>query len=85
MKTNILGWLLFIMSIHSVIAINNDEGELLERIISIEFMKFIENALESISEKGGFAFSYNPSVIDKNQLINANIRIQPSIIFCLKC
>ncbi|NME70028.1 STN domain-containing protein [Flammeovirga aprica] len=55
---------LFLFLINTVSA-KDDDGDLLQRIISIDIKKqTLEVALEEIKRQGGFSFSYNPAIID---------------------
>ncbi|MBD0401060.1 STN domain-containing protein [Flammeovirga sp. EKP202] len=69
--------------IHPVFA-NNEEGDLLQRVISIEIKKqTLEAALDEIKDQGGFSFSYNPSILDLTQEINfkgQNVTVKAALI-----
>ncbi|MBB3700149.1 hypothetical protein KMW28_14745 [Flammeovirga yaeyamensis] len=74
MKNKIFRLLTFFIFISTSI-IAADTESLLNRVISINIRNEpIEDALEIISDKGGFLFSYNSSIIDKNQLISKRIQ-----------
>ncbi|MBL7859100.1 MAG: hypothetical protein JNM57_15515 [Cyclobacteriaceae bacterium] len=49
------------------------ETPLLERTLTITFsQEKIETALKKISAQGGFTFSYSPSILNENQVINTS-------------
>ncbi|OHX68293.1 hypothetical protein [Flammeovirga pacifica] len=74
MKNCIIKFLTFFVFISSY-TIAADNESLLNRVISINIKNEpIEDALSIISNKGGFLFSYNSSIIDKNQLISKKIQ-----------
>ncbi|NLR90205.1 STN domain-containing protein [Flammeovirga agarivorans] len=74
MKSYILTSIFVLILIQNVSGVNT-RRDLLDRIITIEFKKVpLEDALDKVSEKGGFSFSYNPSIIDFNQLISLKVQ-----------
>ena len=51
---------------------SRSETPLLERILTITLQDDkIEDALKKIADRGGFTFSYSPSILDANRVINA--------------